>query len=61
MFWRRDEKVSIAMAYSAVLTITYRYCRVGPPPHGDGCKDPSLRGSISDIHFENVQVHTNGE
>ena len=37
-----------------------QYCRVGPPPKGDGCTDPDLRGEISDIRMENVQVHTNG-
>ena len=37
-----------------------QYCRVGPPPHGDGCSDPSLRGSIADVLMEDIQVHGNG-
>ena len=37
-----------------------QYCRVGPPPKGDGCTDPSLRGSIADISMTNIEVQTNG-
>ena len=37
-----------------------QYCRVGPPPKGDGCTDPSLRGEISKISMENIRVETNG-
>ena len=43
------------------LSVVYgRYCRVGPPPKGDGCTDPALRGEISQITMENIQVETNG-
>ena len=37
-----------------------QYCRVGPPPHGDGCTNPDWRGSIANVFMEDVQVHGNG-
>merc|ERR1712232_1208287 len=43
------------------LRVVYgQYCRVGPPPIGDGCIDPDWRGAISDVHFSNVRVEPNG-
>merc|ERR1711871_456155 len=37
-----------------------KYCRLGPPPQGTGCRDPNLRGQIANISMSNIDVKMNG-